>query len=58
MLVLSLATPTADTAQEEEHQPCSATWLTSPAHLSPQENLLGRLVTEKENWMADIALVC
>ena len=46
MLALSLATPTADTAQEEEHQPCEATGLISPGQAVRLSNSAGRPVGE------------
>ena len=41
MLVLSPATPAADMAQDEEHQPWSSTPLTRPGQEREEENMEG-----------------
>ena len=42
MLVLSPATPVAETAQEEEHQPWSETGLIRPGQVDREPNSEGR----------------
>ena len=46
MLVLSPATATADTAQEEEHQPWSVTGLIRPGQAVSVLNMVGRVEGE------------